>query len=108
MTTTTTTATVTFQKLRSGAWGLRSTRALTPGASVEVSKRDGSRDTKTVGPLVWSGEGVYLYAIGGTSTRGSSRGSSCGSSRRGGRYECDECGDFVTRGTKCWETGMTH
>jgi hypothetical protein len=28
----------------------------------------------------------------------------------GRRYECEECGDFVTRGdgSSCWETGMSH
>lgn len=24
------------------------------------------------------------------------------------RYECDECGEMVTPGTRCWETGLTH
>jgi hypothetical protein len=28
--------------------------------------------------------------------------------RRDGTYECDECGDYVRPGTRCWETGRTH
>lgn len=28
--------------------------------------------------------------------------------RSGGRYECEECGDYVYPGSRCWETGMTH
>jgi hypothetical protein len=31
-----------------------------------------------------------------------------GRRRPGGRYECPECGDWVTPGTRCWETGMIH
>ena len=38
-------------------------------------------------------------------SRGSGGG---GSPRRGGRYECEDCGDYVTPGTRCWETGMMH
>lgn len=29
-------------------------------------------------------------------------------SRRSSRSYCDECGDNVTPGTRCWETGLTH
>lgn len=25
-----------------------------------------------------------------------------------GTYECEECGDYVRPGTRCWETGLTH
>lgn len=25
-----------------------------------------------------------------------------------GKIECDECGDYVTRGSVCWETGCRH
>lgn len=28
--------------------------------------------------------------------------------RRDGTYECDECGDYVRPGTRCWETGHIH
>jgi len=45
-----------------------------------------------------------------------SRGGSSGGSGRSstarrapsGRYECPECGEYVTRGSQCWETGMRH
>lgn len=23
-------------------------------------------------------------------------------------YSCDECGDYVEAGSRCWETGLTH
>lgn len=25
-----------------------------------------------------------------------------------GKIECEECGDYVVRGSQCWETGMRH
>ena len=28
--------------------------------------------------------------------------------RRDGTYECEECGDYVRPGTRCWETGTKH
>lgn len=37
---------------------------------------------------------------------GSSRGRSRGAPR--GMYECEECGEYVRPGTRCWETGATH
>lgn len=56
-------ANVTYTKLRSGNWGIRSTSALTVGGSVRVTKKSGETKDETVGPLVWSGNGVWLYAI---------------------------------------------
>lgn len=53
----------TFSKLRSGAWGIRSTLPLAPGERVTVERRDGSRSTVTVDRVVWSGGGVWLAAI---------------------------------------------
>jgi len=53
----------TFAKLRSGAWGIRSTSPLTPGERVEVRRRDGSRSAVTVDRVVWAGGGVWLAAI---------------------------------------------
>lgn len=73
---------VTYSKLRSGDWGIRSTTELQPGQSVTVVKRDGGKKTETVDKLVWSGNGVWLATI---------RPSSRGSSPNGGNV-CAECG----------------
>jgi hypothetical protein len=51
----------TWTKLKDGSWGLRSTSPLNEGATVIVSKRDGTTSSVFVGSKVWSGEGVYLY-----------------------------------------------
>jgi hypothetical protein len=35
---------------------------------------------------------------------------SSGNARKGRRYGCPECGEYVTRGdgSRCWETGFSH
>lgn len=109
MTTQTLTGTsqITYTKLHSGEWGLRG-HGLSSGTSVTVTKRDGSRKTETVGRILWTGQdGTQLATIGGSS-HSHSRASSSPRTRRDGRYECEECGDYVYPGSSCWETGMTH
>ena len=54
---------ITYTKLRSGDWGLRSTVALRSGEQVQVTKKSGDIKTETVGNAVWKGNGVFLYAI---------------------------------------------
>jgi hypothetical protein len=54
---------VTYAKLASGNWGLRSDAALTEGEQVVVSKRDGSTKTETVDFLVAQDGKGWLYAI---------------------------------------------
>jgi hypothetical protein len=90
----------TFTKLRSGSWGIKSTTPVAKGDRVEVAKKSGERQTVTVERVVWSGNGVWLCAI-----RSEPRSSG---SRHGGRYLCEECGEYVTPGTSCWETGCMH
>ena len=43
----------TYAKLKDGSWGIRGS-GLTPGASVTVTKRDGSTKTETVGAVLWT------------------------------------------------------
>ena len=55
---------ITWTKLRSGEWGLRSTEALNEGEVVWVSRANGSRSKAEVGRRVWAGNGVWLYTKG--------------------------------------------
>jgi hypothetical protein len=66
------------------------------GERARLQFLDGTKD-------FWVDAGLVEKLPGGGSSGGgsSSRG-------RGGRYECDECGEYVTPGTICWETGMRH
>ena len=109
MTTTTSTRrdtdTATYTKLRDGSWGLRiqtSARDLS-GVSTQVSVRTKAGATKIEQPgrVIWTGDGVMLTTIERTSH-------SSPRLRWDGTYECEECGDFVRRGTRCWETGRQH
>lgn len=55
---------VVFARLADGTWGLLGPAAtLSPGASVDVLKRDGSTETKTVGEVVWTGRVRALARI---------------------------------------------
>lgn len=97
----------TYTKLKSGNWGIRSTSELIPGQVVAVTTKAGATKMERVEHVVWSGNGVWLAAIAQSAPQ---RSSANRSHRRApyGKIECDECGDYVTRGSVCWETGCRH
>lgn len=98
----------TYTKLRDGSWGIKGT-GLTPGARVTVTKRDGETKEETVRAILWTGpDGTQLATLHAGQRASRSTGSSPRRRRRGGSYECKECGDYVTPGSQCWETGMEH
>jgi hypothetical protein len=102
--------TVTYMKLRSGDWGLRGYN-LKEHSTVQVKKKDGTSKTETVGKVVWRGDdGLTFAAIGKGHSPNESGGGGHSYDRRAprGKYECEECGEYVTPGTRCWETGMMH
>lgn len=87
----------TFIKLKDGAWGLQVIgEKPRVGDSLLVDRRDGSQESKIVDRVLWSKNDVHLCSIRGSAAK------------RGKIYECGECGEYVTPGTKCWETGVTH
>ena len=53
----------TFNKLRDGSWGVRSTVEVKPGDVVTVTKRDGASVPQTIKAIVWSGNGVWLCSV---------------------------------------------
>jgi hypothetical protein len=54
----------TFAKLRDGTWGLRGPVAeVVPGATVRVTRRDGSAKSEVVGTIVWRNDEVALATI---------------------------------------------
>lgn len=100
-----------YTKLRDGNWGVRIVGpAPQQGATVTVTKKSGETKTETIGRLLWEGDDratgrhVCLCSIIKTNTSNTSG----ANRRRGGRYVCEECGDYVEPGTRCWETGMMH
>jgi len=100
---------ITFTKLKqTNTWGLRAEQALTEGASVTVSKADGSTTTATVGRRVWDNGKVWLYETAGSSR---SNGAARGGNRRPFRpcgypgcnpAHCDECGGEGWAGANSW------
>lgn len=97
-------ADITFTKLRTGDWGLRVTGRgdVAPGDTVAVTKRSGQTELKTVGRVIWRGDGVVLCSIangGGTPRRQQSR----QQSRRCDDTRCRECGGYNPYGDPCAE-----
>ena len=57
------TGTVTFKRLRNGAWGIAGPSALlVTGQPLVVTKRDGSTTEVVCGKVVWSGDGRAIAA----------------------------------------------
>jgi hypothetical protein len=102
----------TYTKLKDGNWGIRVAGEATAGGQVRVTKKDGSSKIETVDRVLWTGDDrqgggqISLCSIRASSAPRASV--SCAPARRGGRRECEECGEFVTAGTRCWETGLLH
>jgi hypothetical protein len=86
----------TWTKLKDGTWGIRAEGKVAVGTSVEVRKKSGESETRTVARVIWTDGKISLCSV------GASR------SKRRGPYECPECGDRVQPGTRCWETGCLH
>lgn len=60
-----TVAEATFKKLKDGSWGLLvNSGSVRPGDDVLTVTKAGKREVKTVGKVVWSGNGVSICTIG--------------------------------------------
>lgn len=95
---------LSYRKTKNGKWAVMGpANVVTAGATVTVTKRDGTTKTERIGtvgkPFTVDGQQmVYGYPAAAKTT-----------SRTGRRYACDECGDVVTAGEgSCWETGLPH
>ena len=77
--------TTTWIRLKTGEWGLRgSPQVLRPGAAVVVTRRNGERQTVTVGRILWSDATIAIATVAGQ------RPQSSNGYRRSGR--CRGCG----------------
>jgi len=84
-----TVAEATFKKLKDGSWGLLvNSESVRPGDDVLTITKAGKREVKTVGKVVWSGNGVTICTIGDDSS--SSRGRPSAPHGRPSPYESDE------------------
>lgn len=65
---------ITYTKLKSGAWGIRSTEEINAGQMITVAKKSGESKQEIVEKVVWSGNGVWLAALRSTAAeRGGQR-----------------------------------
>jgi hypothetical protein len=98
-------------KLRNGSWGARVQGAATVGQTITIQTKGGKTWDATIEAVLWSGDGVSLCSTRSASPapRPSARYSSgLVSYERGVGMVCEECGDRVRPGSRCWETGMRH
>lgn len=54
---------ITYHRLQSGSWGVRSTEPLLEGETVLVKKRNGSVKQETVERIVYTRNGVHIAAV---------------------------------------------
>lgn len=81
------TATITWTKLRSGAWGIKGAAdAITEGATVTVTRKDGTEKAATVAKVVWTDGQAAIAAV-----ADDAQGAKKNGARKG---RCDECGEF--------------
>ena len=75
------TTSTTWTRLKNGDWGLRgSPQVLRPGAAVVVTRRNGERQTVTVGRILWSDATTAIATVQrpqGHTSRGYRRGGRC-------------------------------
>ncbi len=93
---------VTWTRMTDGQWGIIGPAdVIGRNAQIEVTRKSGEKKTVGIGRIVWTGESKY--------GKGRVSIAEVVVARRGGRrYECDECGEYVTAGSRCWETGAGH
>jgi len=72
----------TYTRLKDGSWGIRTTFAASAGSIVEVKKQSGEVKDEVVEKLIWSGSGVYLYAVRQAAKKEAAQRS----------QKCDDCG----------------
>lgn len=86
----------TFTKLRNGSWGLRVQGTVTIGATVETTTKAGKVERKTVGKVIWTGNGISLCEIAAEAQQPPHH-----SSARGRCAECDS--PCNPRFPLCWD-----
>jgi len=102
--------TATPTKLRTGAWGAKTSQAVSVGEVVTITTRSGKSWQARVAKVVWSGNGVSIVATSSVETarpapraRSRSRECQCGACddllsfgyRPGQRITCRECGGWA-------------
>jgi hypothetical protein len=86
---------VTFTKLKSGDWGLKSYRELVEGFTIQVTTKAGGQRDARVGRRIWSDGVVWLYAIDRGDGDGAPSKAGRKASRKVSRASLEEEADFL-------------
>jgi len=100
-----------YTKLKNGSWGVRVAGLIQERQQIQVQTKTGAVKTETVTKVLWTGPDIHTgktISLCSIAPRSNQQGQGGRRLSLGGRYECEECGDMVTPGTRCWETGLTH
>lgn len=104
-------AAITWKKANDGTWVVTGPTGMVRIGTVTVTKRDGTKQEveierlgKPFGPLGQQNVYGYPKAAAKTTTERAQNG---GARSSYGRF-CSECGERITPGSTCWETGMRH
>ena len=108
----------TYRKMKSGKWVVFGAAAnITPGATVTVTKKNGETKTEYIESTgkTFKVDGTdMVYGYMGARVKATQPSPKPYYNRSldpqpGSRYECWECGEWVTAGQgQCWETGGAH
>jgi hypothetical protein len=93
--------TISYAKLRSGEWGVRSDQLIREGETVTVTTKAGQAKPETIKKIVWTDGKVWLAAVETQDTPPARE-------RENGPRECADCGERAAPGSQCQETGRIH
>ncbi len=99
----TTTATH-YRKTKDGRWVVCGpVSVVRAGAAVTVTTKAGAHKVETIKSIGKPFDGMVYGYIDEPAPRRSTN-----ERRPHGKIHCDECGEYVAAGSRCWETGITH
>jgi hypothetical protein len=106
-------ATATYRKTKTGEWVVFAPVAmLVTGCGVYVTKKDGTVKLEMIARVgkSFQVDGVaYAYGYILQTPKAAPSAPKAATTRSNpSRYICDECGEWVNAGSRCWETGCSH
>ena len=111
----TTTASPTYRKTKAGEWVVFASKAQLDncGMEIEVTTKAGKVKVESIGRIgrgfaVNGVEMAYGYITTARSASAFSSQYRIPLPRKYRARECDDCGEYATPGTSCWETGLDH
>lgn len=97
---------LTYTKLRSGSWGIRSTSKIEAGQSVTVTKKSGETKLETIDRVIWTDGKVWLASISPAKSQSQSQSGPSASSKIERTYRRKYGWDGVRGSPSYYSSGM--